>query len=657
MQSMRYLRVRNAMDVLASRADAILARPGPDDADELRRLVQRLRGEPHAAGSGSGGGGSSTVWDSLLGGALPPFEHFLPSGWAQPALRKLEPQMLVRGRVVSVRSTGAVVLLQRAWPRGTLPNGSAEAAGRVQLRPMDRLDAQGTMHRGSSASGERAAASSAGTASTATPSRGIPLELERAQMVALLHGSRVVPEGTLLADGCEAALRQRVCEGDEITAIVLAVHAPQRRVALSLRPTDCTADPRARALLGCARARPAAGSGGDGKEAADAAARRLPDDAMELWPTLNERLLAAPLLWQPEAERAARTALGVPERGTCMVRARRPLVHRLLRDDDLSTTGSGAGAEGADGGGGGGGGGGDGGGGGGPSLEQIRLEQNRTWAAEAVARGVAHAKAHREDEAFVAYRQALELDPSCCDAHVARGAAHANGSRLLEAMHDFERALQLRADERNALRYLHATVTRMTPAQRAAVPPHLRSLLQAHVAANKAAAAAAAAAEAGVGSAAAASAADAAAVDGGVQSEVARMPSSAAVARPSDAALPAPRSPPSRSSTGANESGPRSSGGHGGGAAPNDRARALEGMVEALRKREKKEKKSKKERRKKEKKDKKERRRCEKERREKERRRSSHGEADEGSSKKRKRSLAGSESSSSSSDEEQEGPS
>ena len=636
MQTSRF----GSMEALASRVRAILANPGPDDADELRRLVQRLRGELHASGSGSGGGGSSAVdavRDSLLGGALRPFEHFLPTGWAQPALRKLDPQMLVRGRVVSVRHIGAVVLLQRAWPPGTVPNDVTEpAAGREQLRPMDRLDAQGAIHHGGSASDARAAAGAAGAVSTATPSRRMPLELSQAQIVAVLHGSRVVPEGTLLADGCEAALRQKVCEGDEITAVVLAVHAPQRRIALSLRPTDCTADPRARPLLGCVRARPAAGDGGDGREAADAAVRRLPDDAMQLWPTLNERLLAAPLLWQPAAEHTARAALGVPERGTCMVRARQPLVHRLLRDDP---TVRGAGAEGSE-------------GSGGPSLEQIRLEQNRAWAAEAVARGVAHAKARREDEAFVAYRQALELDPSCCDAHVARGAAHANANRLLDAMQDFERALQLRPDERNALRYLHATVSRMTPAQRKAVPPRLRSLLQAHVAANKAAAAAAAAA--GAAAATDATADAAATVDGGVQSGLS---ASTAATRPSAAPIPAPRCPPSCSSTGAQQS----SDGHGG-AVQNERTRVLEQMVEALRRKEKREKKSKKERRKKEKKekekkDKKERhkRKREKEKREKERRRGSHGEAEEGSSKKRKRSPAGSESSSSSSDDDDNG--
>ena len=123
---------------------------------------------------------------------MPPFEQFLPEGWSPPILRSLEPQMLVRGRVVSVRPVGAVVMLLHAWPPGVLPSDSlaAEASPAAQTRPMDRTSAHGVVQHA-----ERNGVSSEGAPAG--------LDLSRARVVALLHTSRVVPEGTLLADGCE----------------------------------------------------------------------------------------------------------------------------------------------------------------------------------------------------------------------------------------------------------------------------------------------------------------------------------------------------------------------------------------------------------------------------------------------------------------------
>lgn len=51
------------------------------------------------------------------------------------------------------------------------------------------------------------------------------------------------------------------------------------------------------------------------------------------------------------------------------------------------------------------------------------------WAAEAVRRGVGHAKGRNAEAAMRCYNQALELDPRQIDAYVARGAAHANDKR------------------------------------------------------------------------------------------------------------------------------------------------------------------------------------------------------------------------------------
>ena len=380
-------------------------------------------------------------------------------------------------------------------------------------------------------------------------------------------------------------------EGDELTAVVLGVHAPQRRVALSLRPSDC-AEPRAQPLLGSrppttTRAAPRKPSGsGEGREAGEAgaagasasgdeAARLLPDGAMELWPTLNERLLRAPLLWQPRAERQMRELLGVGEHASC--RAGRAGLHgptalqRLCRRTSE----------------GGGGGGGEGGGEDDseePSLEEVRRQQNRAWAAETVARGVAYAKAGREAEALAAYRQALDLDPRHCDALVARGAAHANAGRLPEAVSDFERALSLQPDERNARRYLHATVARMTPAQRRLLAPQVRQLLQPLSAAAPQPVAPPAAAAA----AAAASAAAPAPAGGG-----SGLAAAVVVARGGAAAAASPEVRSANGGTSGGGSGGGSAAGGASAAAVCERTRALGEMVEALRRKDKRERRSK----------------------------------------------------------------
>lgn len=62
-------------------------------------------------------------------------------------------------------------------------------------------------------------------------------------------------------------------------------------------------------------------------------------------------------------------------------------------------------------------------------ADELKVEVKRVWAAEAVRRGVGHAKGRNADAALRCYNQALDLDPRQIDAFVARGAAHGNEKR------------------------------------------------------------------------------------------------------------------------------------------------------------------------------------------------------------------------------------
>ena len=67
------------------------------------------------------------------------------------------------------------------------------------------------------------------------------------------------------------------------------------------------------------------------------------------------------------------------------------------------------------------------------TFEELRAEQNRSWAAQSVAKGVVHAHAGRNVEAVSSYKHAIELDPRHTDAYVARGAVFANTARYQAA--------------------------------------------------------------------------------------------------------------------------------------------------------------------------------------------------------------------------------
>ena len=91
----------------------------------------------------------------------------------------------------------------------------------------------------------------------------------------------------------------------------------------------------------------------------------------------------------------------------------------------------------------------------------LKGETQRAWAAEAVRRGVAHAKSGDLEAALRCYAQALELDPAHRDAHVARGAALANCGRLREGREACEAALRLDPSDRNARQYLDAIAAKL----------------------------------------------------------------------------------------------------------------------------------------------------------------------------------------------------
>lgn len=99
----------------------------------------------------------------------------------------------------------------------------------------------------------------------------------------------------------------------------------------------------------------------------------------------------------------------------------------------------------------------------------LKGETQSAWAAEAVRRGVAHARGGDLEAALRCYAQALELVPEHRDAHVARGAALANCGRLAEGREACEAALRLDPSDRNAQQYLDAIVAKLA-AQQAQVP-------------------------------------------------------------------------------------------------------------------------------------------------------------------------------------------
>ena len=227
----------------------------------LRATVARCRAQPSAPPPDAAAG----FWPR---DAVPPLEQFLERSRRQRALGAPLPGSVVRGRVAALRRGGALVLLERTWAGGAVP------------------DADG----------------------------GGGSDVSRAGLVALLHASRLLPPGTLHGGGLVSELLRA---GDEVCAVVVGSVGGGRRVALSIRSCDCALE-AARPLLGCwpadADAPPLPASC-----ARLAAAHDTPPD--ESARTLNECLSEQIACQRPDAARRMRAALGVSPLGSCLAGA------------------------------------------------------------------------------------------------------------------------------------------------------------------------------------------------------------------------------------------------------------------------------------------------------------------------------------------------
>ena len=199
---------------------------------------------------------------------MPPLEQFLERSRRQRALGAPLPGSVVRGRVAALRRGGALVLLERTWAGGAVP------------------DADG----------------------------GGGSDVSRAGLVALLHASRLLPPGTLHGGGLVSELLRA---GDEVCAVVVGSVGGGRRVALSIRSCDCALE-AARPLLGCWPADADAPPLPASCARLAAAHEALPDESAR---TLNECLSEQIACQRPDAARRMRAALGVPPLGSCLAGA------------------------------------------------------------------------------------------------------------------------------------------------------------------------------------------------------------------------------------------------------------------------------------------------------------------------------------------------
>lgn len=361
---------------------------------------------------------------------LPPVAYFLraageagPNGGSDAAAAVAWPaglcrQALVRGVIVAHCRSGALVRLTNAWPPGVAPVAGQERSGARKLKP---------------------------------------------STLALLHASHALPAGLLLprspalggAPAFEEVMRRRAPTDATVTAVALSVHDGSIvdgadgggggrgggdnggggggsdgggvRICISILGGDCEAS-GLRPLLGCSAAPPGFSTG-------SAPSPRFLEGRGACWLTLRERVEELP----PRPLDALRAALDIPQHASA------------LAPPPTRTHAAGAAA------------------GGRRAFESCRREQNLLWAAEAVRRGVAHARAGRQAEALAAYGHALELDPSHVDALVARGACLINGGRLRDAIEALDKAVQLDPRDANAIRYRQAALDRLQPRRADAV--------------------------------------------------------------------------------------------------------------------------------------------------------------------------------------------
>ena len=258
--------------------------------------------------------------------------------------------------------------------------------------------------------------------------------------VAFLHGSRAHAPHTAYLGREEASVllpRWLIEDGHVMALVVSATGAKSSRVALSLCTADIS-DVARRAAVGPllgefsiprdggALPEPTLRAVDDANarvRAAGAGAQSAAGSGDGL--TFSEHLAVQRPFHHPHAAARMRTSMGLPNLLSCLPPPRACVAERV------------------------------------GGYEKLRHEQNVLWAAESVARGVAHARAGALPEAMAAYAHALELDRTHADAYVARGAALANAENYHDALGDFERALRYAPTHPNARSYLEATRERL----------------------------------------------------------------------------------------------------------------------------------------------------------------------------------------------------
>ncbi|KAG0302330.1 hypothetical protein BGZ97_002397 [Linnemannia gamsii] len=88
----------------------------------------------------------------------------------------------------------------------------------------------------------------------------------------------------------------------------------------------------------------------------------------------------------------------------------------------------------------------------------LRDEQNRNWAMDSFAEGIAFAQKGQLDDAIKAYSQSIQIDSKCIEGYIARGCTLANMKKFRAAIMDFRAALGLDPTNISARQYLETTI-------------------------------------------------------------------------------------------------------------------------------------------------------------------------------------------------------
>ncbi|KAG0063515.1 hypothetical protein BGZ89_009817, partial [Linnemannia elongata] len=88
----------------------------------------------------------------------------------------------------------------------------------------------------------------------------------------------------------------------------------------------------------------------------------------------------------------------------------------------------------------------------------LRDDQNRNWAMDSFAEGIAYAQKGQLDDAIKAYSQSIQIDSKCIEGYIARGCTLANMKKFRAAIMDFRAALGLDPSNISARQYLETTI-------------------------------------------------------------------------------------------------------------------------------------------------------------------------------------------------------